>query len=339
MSMMMGPNPRQFWTVIFVAVFCVCAVSACGDDDDDDGRGDVYVPPSDDDLNDDFDDDDDDDLNDDSTNDDADDDTDDDADDDTDDDLDDDTTDDDTDDDVNDDIDDDTTDDDVDITWILIPAGEFMMGCSPGDDLCSSSEVLRHRVILTQDFFMTETEITQEQYEIVIGNNPSTYPDCLQCAVDLVDWDETNAFCEAIEGRLPTEAQWEYAARAGTTTRFYCGDDWDCVDDMAWYSSELNELDRAQPVRQKQPNAFGLYDMSGNVFEMVIDEWDPYYFEDRPDPDIDPQGPIPTGSGIRVGKGGGWRYANRQWVRSSSRAGYSELLYNASIGFRCVQDK
>lgn len=156
------------------------------------------------------------------------------------------------------------------------------MGCSPGDTDCDWSgfgfgEEPRHTVH-TAAFEMTETEITQAQYAAVMGENPAFHRDCgWDCPVEYMPshWHDAVAFCEAVGGRLPTEAEWEYAARAGTTTRFTCGDDDGCLDRIAWFRG--NSDGHPHPVKQKEPNAFGLYDMLGNVMEWTSDCAHPDY--------------------------------------------------------------
>jgi formylglycine-generating enzyme required for sulfatase activity len=139
------------------------------------------------------------------------------------------------------------------LTWIPITA-------------CFDNESPLHAVDVAA-FEITETEVTQLQYHDVMGVSPSDYY-CPECAVTKVSWDMAEAFCEAVGARLPTEAEWEYAARAGTTGPYYCGDE-SCLPDIAWYADTSSG--KGEVVAQKDPNDFGLYDMLGNAIEWVED--------------------------------------------------------------------
>ena len=166
------------------------------------------------------------------------------------------------------------------IEWVTVPAGNFVMGCVENDPLCGGffdnfGETPRHQVSV-QTFEMTRTEITQYQYWKVTGEQPSYHPVCGDCPVEYMPnhYHDARAFCIAVGGRLLTEAEWEYAARAGTTTRYQCGDEPACLDDIAWHGNNSvgsNGERHPRPVGQKQPNAFGLYDMTGNVQEWTED--------------------------------------------------------------------
>jgi formylglycine-generating enzyme required for sulfatase activity len=108
----------------------------------------------------------------------------------------------------------------AELAWIPIPGGSLQMGCSPGDEDCYDNESPTHGVTIAA-FEMTETEVTQQQYHDRTGLSPGDYY-CPDCAASKIPWDAAKAFCEAVGGRLPTEAEWEYAARAGTTAPYYC---------------------------------------------------------------------------------------------------------------------
>ena len=168
------------------------------------------------------------------------------------------------------------------LRWVAVPAGSFPMGCSDGDDHCANIELPQHQVSVAA-FEMTATEVTQEQYESVMGENPSFHQppkaktSCPQCPVEWVPRDKAIIFCKTIGGRLPSEAEWEYAARANTNTSYVCGyeypefgpEDNNCMDGHAWW--HLVAEFKTHPVGTKLANQFGLYDMFGNVAEWVQD--------------------------------------------------------------------
>ena len=207
------------------------------------------------------------------------------------------------------------------IEWMSIPAGSFMMGCSPGDIECGDREKPRHSVNV-KGFQMMATEVTQGQYQSVIGANPSNFKNCgSTCPVEQVNWNEAKAFCSKIGGRLPTEAEWEYAARAGTGTKFYCGDN--RLDSDAWFNE--NSGSKTHPAKQKQPNAWGLYDMLGNVWEWVDDCYSKDY---NASPDCS----------LRVLRGGSWYYV-AWYERVSNRDRNNPDARDNDIGFRCSRDE
>jgi len=186
---------------------------------------------------------------------------------------------------------------------VLCPAGEFMMGSEKGDD----SEKPVHRVRITEPFYMGKYQVTQEEYEKVTGDKPSNF-EGKRTPVEWVSWDHCVKFCEALsskegpEVRLPTEAQWEYACRAGTTTEWCFGDDESGLAKYAWY--DKNSESKTHPVGKLQPNAWGLYDVHGNVWEWCADWYDKDYYGNSPSED--PPGPVPDS--FRVLRGGSWYY-------------------------------
>ncbi len=221
----------------------------------------------------------------------------------------------------------------------LIPAGEFMMG-SPDSALDASSAKPQHRVRITKPFYLGATEVTQGQYEKVMGSNPSRFKESGPDApVEQVSLEDAQEFCRKLSElaeekkagrryRLPTEAQWEYACRAGNAEKYCYGDDESRLGDYAWYSK--NSDGKTHQVGQKKANAWGLYDMHGNVWEWCEDWYDGMYYADFPTDD--PTGP--PGGSYRVHRGGGWNYF--AWVcRSAARSNYGSPGYrDPDLGFR-----
>jgi formylglycine-generating enzyme required for sulfatase activity len=203
------------------------------------------------------------------------------------------------------------------MTFNLILPGTYTMG-SPEVESGHSGDEIQHQVTLTQPFYLQTTEVTQGQWEAVMGNNPSYFTDCgNDCPVEQVSWEDAQDFIAALndlgEGtyRLPTEAEWEYAARAGSTTAFANGDfSLNNLDAMGWYDG--NSGDTTHTVAQKQPNAWGLYDMHGNVLEWCQDRYGNY-----PSGSVtDPQGP--SSGSARVVRGGCWG-SHAEYCSSANR--------------------
>ena len=209
------------------------------------------------------------------------------------------------------------------LTYIWIPPGSFMMGCSPGDTECSEREKPAHRVEITKGFWIGETPVTQDAYQRVTGSNPSHFKGP-QRPVEMVSWEDAQRYCQEVGMRLPTEAEWEYAARAGSTAARYGK-----LDEIAWYGE--NSQDQTHDVKGKQPNAWGLYDTLGNVWEWAADWLDETYYarnEVR-----DPTGP--KDGSHRVVRGGSWD-VNSQVVRASDRNWNVPTIRDDDLGFRCV---
>jgi formylglycine-generating enzyme required for sulfatase activity len=183
---------------------------------------------------------------------------------------------------------------------VLIRPGSFMMGGEQHGPI--------HKVNITKPFYIGKYEVTQKQWETVMGNNPSNFKGP-QNPVENVSWEDCQAFLKKIEEKfastgakfsLPTEAQWEYACRAGSTTKYSFGDAEASLGDYAWYAG--NAGSKTHPVGEKKPNAWGLYDMHGNVWEWCADWYEQgYYSQSLPD---DPTGP--SSGSDRVCRGGGW---------------------------------
>ena len=194
----------------------------------------------------------------------------------------------------------------IGIEFVLIPSGSFMMGRDPLLGQGWDDEIPLHRVTISRSFYLGQYTVTQDQWTAVMGSNPSQYTGGNN-PVENVSWDDAQEFIgrlNAMEGhsryRLPTEAEWEYAARAGATTAYCFGDDVNELSNHAWFYG--NSGNATHPVGQKLPNAWGLYDVHGNVCEWVQD----WYGEYADNIEIDPNG-VSEGS-RRVLRGGSWYY-------------------------------
>jgi formylglycine-generating enzyme required for sulfatase activity len=223
----------------------------------------------------------------------------------------------------------------VSIKLALIASGKFMMGSPDGEKGRSADEGPQREVTITKPFYMGATEVTQAQYEAVMGKNPSSFKGP-QNPVDSVSWEDAVDFCKKLSEktgkkvRLPTEAEWEYACRAGTKTRFSFGDDDTGLCDYAWYTA--NSESKTHSVGEKKPNAWGLYDMHGNVWEWCSDYGAHSYANAK---NVDPQGPA-SGS-TRVLRGGRWRSTPR-FCWSAFRFRYDPGVRSSYYGFRVVLD-
>ena len=234
---------------------------------------------------------------------------------------------------------------DVSLNLIWLDPGTFMMG-SPEDELGREEDETQHEVTLTKGYWLGKYEVTQAQYEAVMGTNPSYYKGA-NLPVEQVSWEDAMEFCvklteieqeagilpEGYEYTLPTEAQWEYACRAGTTTALNSGknlsDIEQCpeVDEVGWYWFNSNST--THPVGQKRPNAWGFYDMHGNVMEWCSDWYEEDYYSISPV--TDPTGPISGSS--RIYHGGSWRDCARD-CRSAYRNMTSSAEHSSLRGFR-----
>ncbi|MHC5541803.1 formylglycine-generating enzyme family protein, partial [Singulisphaera rosea] len=186
----------------------------------------------------------------------------------------------------------------VGMTFVSIPAGEFLMGSSASEQDAEFFEKPQHRVRITRPFHLGVTEVTQGQYRAVTGQNPSQFKGSDDLPVENVSWEDAVAFCKMLNERekaqlggdyyrLPTEAEWEYACRAGSTKRYSFGDDEAGLGEFAWF--EANSKGKTHPVGEKRPNAFGLNDMFGNVWEWCQDWYDEDYYGQSGN--ADPLGP------------------------------------------------
>ncbi|GAB6095549.1 formylglycine-generating enzyme family protein [Desulfatiferula olefinivorans] len=249
----------------------------------------------------------------------------------------------------------------IGMRFTRIPAGSFIMG-SPDSEPGRKWDETRHQVMLTRSFFMSTTEVTQGQWIAVMGDNPSFFQECgLDCPVETVSFDQCLAFIAALNRmektetyRLPTEAEWEYACRAGSVDAFNLGPitagrcDLDPILDQAgWYCGNSGVrkpvIHKLEPhgVGRKKPNAWGLYDMHGNVHEWVMDACKPRgllrtgvvndTYDRRTVTD-----PLSVSGPNRIFRGGAWNSATRH-CRSANRGSFKPSAKRSYIGFRVVR--
>jgi len=220
----------------------------------------------------------------------------------------------------------------IKLEMVAIPGGTFMMGSPEGEG--KDNEKPQHEVTV-QPFYMGKYPITQAQYQQLIGINPSYFKDREDAKwrpVEQVSWEDAVEFCQRLsrlsgkEYRLPTEAEWEYACRAGTTTQYHFGDT--ISPELANYGVKINETTE---VGKYLPNAFGLYDMHGNVWEWCQDDWHSNYEEAPNNGNIW----LSEKSGIKVIRGGSWSYDPLD-CRSAYRNYYARGSRDGNIGFRVV---
>ena len=220
------------------------------------------------------------------------------------------------------------------LKMVYIPAGAFNMGSPDNEKDRQTDEGPQYKVTLTQSFYLGMYEVTQAQWQAVMGNNPSNFKGG-NLPVEMVSWDDCQAFIHKLDTlgqgifRLPTEAEWEYACRAGTITRFYWGEDNDYsqIGQFAWYRSNSNN--QTHNVGTKLPNAWGLFDMSCNVWEWCQDWYGSYPSFSQ----TDPQG---AESGLySVVRGGCWN--DNTICRSTGRGYGSPASKGDYIGFRVVR--
>ncbi|MCC6694852.1 MAG: formylglycine-generating enzyme family protein [Candidatus Hydrogenedentes bacterium] len=229
--------------------------------------------------------------------------------------------------------------DGIEFQWC--PPGTFVMGTNIYETGRHGDEWPR-AVTLTKGFWLSKYEITQAQWEEVMGANPSQFVGANN-PVEYITWEDVRQFLvylnytkSTVTYRLPTEAEWEYACRAGTYTRYYWGDDPGDVEanNYAWHG--LNSSGQHHPVGEKLPNDWGLYDMSGNVWEWCQDWYDAdFYLSDSLEPVTDPQGPE-TGT-QRVIRGGDWGQVVTQ-CRSGNRNYEGPNTIHPALGFRLLRE-
>jgi formylglycine-generating enzyme required for sulfatase activity len=225
------------------------------------------------------------------------------------------------------------------LKWVRIPAGTFDMGCSPRDRNCRSNEEPRHAVTISRAFDMMATEVTVADYRRYAAASGQRLPgqpiwNADSHPVVNVTWDEMHAFCSWAGGRLPTEAEWEYGARAGATTAFPWGARFSDQLTNGFGQEGKDRWKETAPAGSFPPNAFGLFDMIGNVWEFVAD-WYSGDAYDRPPP-RDPVGPE---QGVeRVLRGGSWDNEPRSLRVSYRIMLRPEARRNLYVGGRCARD-
>lgn len=223
------------------------------------------------------------------------------------------------------------------LDMVLIPAGKFTMGAPVTDKYSVDDERPLHQVTITKPFYMGKYEVTQAQWQAVMGSNPSHYKG-ENLPVEAISWEDTQIFIQKLNQlglgtfRLPTEAEWEYACRAGTTTQFYWGEDpnYTEISNYAWYYTE-QLTDQTHEVGLKKPNPWGLFDMSGNVWEWCQDWYTtPYPSEPQTDP------LIPTSTIGPVFRGGSW-FSSPWGCRSGKRSTGESGVGFSDAGLRLVR--
>lgn len=232
----------------------------------------------------------------------------------------------------------------VSFTMVRVEGGTFMMGATAeqGSDV-DGDEKPAHKVTLTNDYYIGQTEVTQALWQAVMGNNPSSinegnYGTNLQRPVEYVTWNDCQTFISKLNEltgktfRLPTEAEWEYAARGGNKSQGYEYAGSNTIDDVAWYLTSQQSGTTGsgtQTVATKAPNELGLYDMSGNVYEWCQDWYSSSYYSSTPS--VNPTGP--NSGSDRVVRGGSWYYGAR-YCRVSRRYHKMEREANNILGLR-----
>ena len=226
----------------------------------------------------------------------------------------------------------------IGMVFVRIPAGVFTMGAPAWDVTAPYHETPAHRVRISQPFDLGVYPVTQAQWAAVLGMHPRAGLGDPTRPVEQVSWHDVQTFLQRLMTtetgvlyRLPTEAEWEYACRAGSTTAYSFGDDPDQLGAHAWYTANAKGV--AHPVGQLRPNAWGLYDMHGNVGEWVHDWYDDAYYARSPA--CDPRGP--DAGEARVHRGGSW-HASAGLCGSPSRNRWHPREHVRGLGFRVLRE-
>ncbi|MGD2009870.1 MAG: formylglycine-generating enzyme family protein [Desulfobacterales bacterium] len=230
----------------------------------------------------------------------------------------------------------DTTINSIRMEFVLVPSGSFRMGGDKILEQAEDHETPRHIVKFSKTFFIGKYEVTQAQWSAIMDNNPSEFKDDRR-PVERVSWNDVQAFIHKLNNieetnkyRLPTEAEWEYAARADSESSYTFGSDTNILSQYAWYRN--NSGGETHPVGQLNPNAWGLYDMHGNVHEWCQDWFDRKYYSQSPS--NAPSGPL-TGLAKAL-RGGDW--GSEDWYcRCASRSLSSPDRRSDRLGFRLIR--
>jgi formylglycine-generating enzyme required for sulfatase activity len=224
----------------------------------------------------------------------------------------------------------------VEMEFVWIPSGKFLMGSPEGEEGRYENEGPVHEVEITRGFWLGRYQVTQAQWRGVMGDNPSYFKGD-ERPVERVSWNDVQEFIRRLNERLgltayrlPTEAEWEYACRAGTRTRYWFGENDSELQYHAWYDG--NSRNKTHPVGQKKPNPWGLYDMHGNVWEWCQDWYKKKYYEESPA--VDRGGPLSGRK--RVLRGGSWLDIARD-CRSGTRRSYAPGGRTLNSGFRLAR--
>ncbi len=215
--------------------------------------------------------------------------------------------------------------------YVWIPPGTFMMGCSAADSECKDDEKPTHLAKIDKGFWIGQTEVTVAAYRTYAAKHSlksppgeDTFP-----ATGMI-WAEAKDYCAAVGGRLPTEAEWEYAARGGSPLPYY-----DLISEIAWY--EANSGESPHPVGKKKPNGFGLYDMLGNVSEWVLDRYYNKYYLEAAATGPDVEQPLASNS-TALTRGGSWM-SPADSIRVSRRIPQEYDAASPTTGLRCASDR
>ena len=230
----------------------------------------------------------------------------------------------------------DTTINSIGMELVLIPSGSFRMGGDKKLEQAEDHETPRHLVKISKAFLMGKYEVTQAQWSEMMNNNPSEFKDDIR-PVERVSWNDVQVFIQRLNTqeetnkyRLPNEAEWEYAARAGSENSYGFGGDANILSQYAWYRK--NSEGETHPVGQLKPNAWGLYDMHGNVHEWCQDWFDRKYYSQSPS-----NAPLGPSSGLaKVLRGGDWG-SDGWYCRCASRSLSSPDRRSNRLGFRLIR--